>query len=167
MRANGTWTDYAAKGERVKVKRTKHVGPPGWPSPDDFKDVRFKRHSTPERIIAAHWKPTGLTLRDLRKGDFKGASADGNTVRYTLADQIEGMRAMGMWGFADTTRRVVHYWHDGKRSAAELAMLFGHELAHLAHPTKRDSVANEMRCDLYGSIAATATRAAIRAKGGA
>lgn len=112
---------------------------------------KFKRHRTPRAALRAFVAGSGSKLEDLQLVHGKEL-LDIDVVE-------ESIQGQGMWGFAETFAKppVIHYWHDGKRSEAELARFFGHEMGHCAgKPLK--GVAEEHRADQYGEIAAMVLR---------
>lgn len=125
-----------------------------------IKPIRFRKHKSVESIIAAYWRPAardaGMTMREVRESKHVGITKRGKKVSYTWDDVAEGITYTGMWAFADIPKRTIHYWHDGKRTRAELAMLIGHEVGHILRGVKRNTRQDEAICDGYGIAAALA-----------
>lgn len=119
--------------------------------------VKLKRHKTPQACVLAFWKPSGISLIDLKKCATFGIDRRGRKVQFTFKDEIEGIKASGIWGFCDTKNNIIHYWHDGKRTKKELAMFLGHEIGHLVVPSTRSgstaALREEQKCDKFGEVA--------------
>ena len=103
-----------------------------------------------------HWK-RHRSITSILRAFFGGPPADfvaqdDSGTDFDMTAQVE---AEGMWAFVETKRKPprVHWWHDGKRTKAELAHLLGHELGHLTGK-KLEDWAEELRADEYGRVAA-------------
>lgn len=117
--------------------------------------IRWKRMKSPEAAARAYLRPMGKLSELLIDTGFSegGERIDLNKGAPALQVMAEGIRAQGMWGYADTKTGIIRYWHDGKRTARELATLFGHELGHLTGQRLK-GCAEEKRADMFGAVAA-------------
>lgn len=122
------------------------------------KEIRFRQHKTPEALVRA-FLPKGTKLADVAVG----LSNDGETVTSEESghDFVKAVTRNGFWGFADTREGVIHFWENGKTSAATLCYFFGHELGHLTGKPARGMVAEERRADEYATVAERAFQQAL------
>jgi hypothetical protein len=103
--------------------------------------VKFIRHRTARAILRAFGGGEWL--------DAKGRPIPGFDAEAVLKRE-------GSWGFAQGREdgkgtKEVHYWTDGRRSARDLARLFGHELGHI-YGKRLSGYAEELRADTYADV---------------
>ena len=111
------------------------------------KPIRFKRYRTALSIVRAHFD--GELPKSVK-------AVDGNNKPLEWLDgetMVALVESEGVWGFADTRRRVIHFWCNSKVSSTYLAHFFGHEIGHLTGKQAR-GLAEERRADEYGRAAA-------------
>lgn len=102
-------------------------------------NVKFKQYSSVRRLMS------------------RMVNADGESMPEAMLKQLE---SCGMHAYSGNGE--VHFWHDGKRTPAELAMLIGHELGHLVGKPARGFKAEEDRADDYGRVAVHALRMVMK-----
>lgn len=123
--------------------------------------VEWKRYETPESLARVFFSSMGVLPDDV---EIEGVDMDGaGYPGINFETFMGGIKVQGQWGYLhceDGQAPVVHYWHDGKRSAVEIARMLGHELGHLHEPGGPEAQDDEpgacdleMAADEYGDVA--------------
>ncbi len=140
-----------------------------------FEGLQYFRHPSAAEIEEAYWRwvvtSEGDTFDGLDGGMITGECSDGSTVEWTVAEEIEHIEAQGMWGYYDEDAAAIHYWIAADvTDIGALVHFFAHELGHrLFHvvgtaPEHEDpGLAEELRCEDIGHIAALAYELAVKA----
>jgi hypothetical protein len=111
-------------------------------------------HKSAEEVFRAYWGDAidddGVTLCAL--------TGDGDPVESSMDEALYAIRQQGVWGFADTEGEVIHAWADGSADPALVIHMLAHEIGHLTGTPNCDDLAEELRADEYGDVAAQAYR---------
>lgn len=136
-----------------------------------FKKPEFvwKKYRTARALFGAY---VGSMDREARRANRKGFSVEDSVFVMSNGEEwgpeqfLHHIAKPGMWAFTSTTAKppVIHYWHDGKRTETELAMMFGHELGHNLGTAAKNDWKEECRADDYGIAAVHALRRVRREK---
>lgn len=120
-------------------------------------------HPTPEAVMSAMWSPVaeaeGLSAEDLADGELGGVDEDGNEVDpITIAQACENIRKCGCWGFVDTNTDTIHAWAADDADPSVVLHMLAHEVGHLTGEPYDDHLAEELRAETFGQVAAEAMR---------
>ncbi len=135
-------------------------------------NVIWKKYASARDIALQFFRDDPDDLADLNSMSDRGMealTAEGEIEDVSAADYLFFMERQGYWGFCDfndSQNPVVHYWHDGKRSLADLAFLLGHELGHsTGTPIDEDDSAEEDRANGYGLVASLVVARLLETEG--
>lgn len=119
---------------------------------------KYIRYKTPAGLVRAFVAgvagPAGKTAKD-----WSAEGPHGESV-----DMVEGIRAMGFWGFAHPASDTIRYWVGPSIPLSKLVFFFGHEIGHLKEGLIRRTRNKEHVADTIGWIASEALRVAHVAK---
>lgn len=126
-------------------------------------ELTVQWYESPEAVLRAFWKgpaeAEGLDVDELlAEGEGGGLTFEDAEVTFTTAEQLEGMREQGCWGFVDTNSATIHAWADPGVNPEMLIHFLAHEVGHKTGEPESDSLREELRAELYGSRAAIAFR---------
>jgi hypothetical protein len=119
------------------------------------RNIKLVCHRSPESVVAEHWK---MPIAELSAAQLGGIDAEGKQLEYSVDDMIEGIRAQGLWGFADTRNLLLHYWKSVGTSDFDLMHFLAHELYHLRLKPHRNHLRDEKLAEDFGRVAAEAFR---------
>lgn len=126
----------------------------------DFNPVTLVTHRTPESVVGRFFSLEGEAMEEVMIG---GVTLEGEEVPDISAQvMVDGVRRMGLWGFADLQEGEIHYWLDPwMRDTAMVVHFFAHELEHLhagqwSDPDLDEDLQEELRCEHVGRLAAYA-----------
>lgn len=134
----------------------------------DINPLSIIWHPTPEAVTNAMWAPIaeaeGLSAEDLADGELGGVDAEGNEVEsITIAQACENIRQCGCWGFVDTNTNTIHAWAADDADPSVVLHMLAHEIGHLTGDPCDDHLAEELRAETFGQVAAEAMRLYMRA----
>ena len=113
---------------------------------------KLKKHRTAQLLWRRHLKPM---MDDVGAKNVK-EFAYGNMNHAAVMSAINGA---GFWGFYDTSKQTIHYWHDSKRSVLEMIGFFAHEMQHHVDDhwpkckSRNKTVQEEHRADVACEVA--------------
>lgn len=121
-------------------------------------------YDSPEAVLREYWRgpaeAEGLDVDELLlEGEGGGLTFGGEEVTFTTAEQLEGMRRQGCWGFVNTDSGQIHAWAAPDIAPEMLMHLLGHVTGE-AHP---DPLQEELRAEQFGGVAAVAYHLAPQA----
>lgn len=131
-----------------------------WPRPPE---LTITWYDSPEEVHRSLWSEAaaeyGVPVDELLQGTEVGAlDENGQEVSVTQEQVLEGMRAMGCWGWVDTEQNVIHAWMAPDADPELVAHFLAHEIGHVtAHPDP-DDFQEEMRAEQFGYVASQALR---------
>jgi hypothetical protein len=119
-------------------------------------------HPTPEAVLRLMWAESfaaeGLSAEDMADAAFVCDTEGGESIEASEAQVLEGMRAQGCWGFSDTAARVIHAWAAPSADPVLVLHMLAHEVGHLTGEPAADDMAEELRAEVFGGVAAQAFR---------
>lgn len=125
-----------------------------------MKDIKMTWHDTPEEVHRAMWEPVAIednvTYAELCGMTGGGTDAEGNIVEFTFAQEMEAIRQMGVFGFADTMDRHIHAWADPSTPRETVIHMLAHQIGHLTGTPCEDDLQEAMRAASYGAVASMA-----------
>lgn len=131
-----------------------------YPSPPQ---LSITWYDTPEEVHRAMWeesaKEAGLTYEGMiAESEGLALAEDGSEVVITHDQEMEGIKAQKCWAFVDTRTNVIHAWAAKDVDEGLLLHMLAHEVGHATGTAEGDFLAEEMRADQYGKVAAEAFR---------
>jgi hypothetical protein len=121
-------------------------------------------HETAEAVYRQFWAWAGPEDGPIDETDeFGFLDENGGEVLVSFADVVEGIEAQGLWAFADTNTKTVHYWARPDIDPVLAVMVLAHEIGHCTGEPDPDPEREEIRAQEYGRVAALALRWASQA----
>lgn len=131
-----------------------------WPIPPE---LTITWYASPEEVHGSLWSEAaaehGVTVEELLQGTEVGAlDENGQEVSVSQEQVLEGMRAMGCWGWVDTELKVIHAWMAPDADPGLVAHFLAHEIGHVTGHPDPDDLQEEMRAEQFGHVASQALR---------
>ncbi|MDH0348121.1 hypothetical protein [Aeromonas dhakensis] len=131
-----------------------------WPRPPE---LTITWYDSPEDVHNSLWGETaaehGVTVGELLQGsEVGGLDENGQEVSVSQEQLLEGMRAMGCWGWVDTELNVIHAWMAPDADPGLVAHFLAHEIGHVTGHPDPDDFQEEMRAEQFGHVASQALR---------
>lgn len=131
-----------------------------WPRPPE---LTITWYDSPEEVHRSLWSEAaaeyGVPVDELLQGTEVGAlDENGQEVSVTQEQVLEGMRAMGCWGWVDTEQNVIHAWMAPDADPELVAHFLAHEIGHVTGHPDPDDFQEEMRAEQFGYVASQALR---------
>lgn len=131
-----------------------------WPIPPE---LTITWYASPEEVHGSLWSEAaaehGVTVEELLQGTEVGAlDENGQEVSVSQEQVLEGMRAMGCWGWVDTELKVIHAWMAPDADPGLVAHFLAHEIGHVTGHPDPDDFQEEMRAEQFGHVASQALR---------
>lgn len=138
-----------------------------WPIPPE---LTITWYASPEEVHGSLWSEAaaehGVTVEELLQGTEVGAlDENGQEVSISQEQVLEGMRAMGCWGWVDTELKVIHAWMAPDADPGLVAHFLAHEIGHVTGHPDPDDFQEEMRAEQFGYVASQALRLLQQAEG--
>ena len=126
-----------------------------------MKSISIQWHNSAQSVHRAMWEPVaaseGITYDDMM-ADSAGVatSADGIDFELSHADEMTALESQGCWAFVDTPAGIIHAWASPDAPRSRVVHMFAHEIGHMVGAPLDDDIAEEMRAEEFGRVAAMA-----------
>ena len=126
-----------------------------------MKSISIQWHDSPQSVHRAMWEPVaaseGITYEGMMSDSVGVASsADGVDFELSYADEMAALESQGCWAFVDTEAGVIHAWVSPDVPRLRVVHMFAHEIGHMVGTPLDDDIAEEMRAEEFGRVAAMA-----------
>lgn len=126
-----------------------------------MKSISIQWHNSAQSVHRAMWEPVaaseGITYDDMMADSVGVAtSADGVDFELSHADELAALEAQGCWAFVDTKAGIIHAWVSPYAPRSRVVHMLAHEIGHMVGTPLDDDIAEEMRAEEFGRVAAMA-----------
>ena len=126
-----------------------------------MKSISIQWHDSPQSVHRAMWEPVAIehgVTYDGMMADSVGvaSSADGVDFELSHAEEMAALESQGCWAFVDTEAGVIHAWVSPDAPRSRVVHMFAHEIGHMVGTPLDDDIAEEMRAEEFGRVAAMA-----------
>ena len=126
-----------------------------------MKSISIQWHNSAQSVHRAMWEPVaaseGITYDDMMADSVGVAtSADGIDFELSHADETASLESQACWAFVDTGAGIIHAWVSPDAPRSRVVHMFAHEIGHMVGTPLDDDIAEEMRAEEFGRVAAMA-----------